>query len=74
VFAATGTVTEVTMVTNRETGQSQGFGHVTMSTEAEADNAIAQLNGTRLNGKAITVTFPTTATAVKTPITSGRRR
>jgi RNA recognition motif-containing protein len=63
VFAATGTVTEVSMVTDRSTGQMQGSGFVTMATEADATNAIAQLNGTQLNGKAMTVKVPTTVTA-----------
>ena len=54
-FAAHGTVTETNLMVDRTTNRPRGFGFVTMSTEAEAQKAIAALNGTQLDGRAITV-------------------
>ena len=54
-FAACGTVTEATLMMDRTTGRSRGFGFVTMSTVEEAQKAIAALNGKELNGRALTV-------------------
>ena len=53
-FAHCGTVEAVSIITDRETGRSKGFGFVTMS-EEDADKAIAQLNGAQLGGRALTV-------------------
>jgi len=54
-FAAHGTVTEASLMMDRTTGRSRGFGFVTMSTDEEAQKAIAALNGTELKGRALTV-------------------
>jgi len=54
-FAAHGTVTEASLMMDRASGRSRGFGFVTMSTEEEAQKAIAALNGTELKGRALTV-------------------
>jgi len=54
-FAAHGTVTEATLMMDRTSGRSRGFGFVTMSTPEEAQKAIAALNGTELKGRALTV-------------------
>jgi len=54
-FAAHGTVTEASLMMDRATGRSRGFGFVTMSTDEEAQKAIAALNGTELKGRALTV-------------------
>ena len=54
-FAAHGTVTEATLMMDRTTSRSRGFGFVTMSTPEEAQKAIAALNGTELKGRALTV-------------------
>jgi cold-inducible RNA-binding protein len=54
-FAPHGTVTEATVVTDRETGRSRGFGFVTMEEEEAAKKAIAALNGTMLDGRTIKV-------------------
>ena len=54
-FASAGTVTDVHIVTDRMTGQSRGFGFVTMSTEAEAQNAIQTLNGASVDGRTLRV-------------------
>ncbi len=54
-FAAHGTVTETNLMMDRTTNRSRGFGFVTMSTDEEAKKAIDSLNGTQLDGRAITV-------------------
>ncbi len=54
-FAQHGTVTDVHLVTDRETGRSRGFGFVTMSTTAEAESAIAAMNGVMLDGRPLKV-------------------
>ncbi len=55
LFAGSGTVTSVSVITDKYTGQAKGFGFVEMSTDAEADKAISALNGTMLNGRTLTV-------------------
>ncbi len=54
-FAAHGTVERVSIITDRMTGQSRGFGFVEMSSDEEAQAAIAALNGQDLAGRALTV-------------------
>jgi RNA recognition motif-containing protein len=54
-FAAVGTVKEVAIPTDRETGQVRGFAFVTMADASAANAAIAQLNGTMLDGRALKV-------------------
>jgi RNA recognition motif-containing protein len=55
VFEAHGPVEKVTLVTDRDTGRSRGFGFVEMTNAAEADKAIAALNGTDLGGRPLTI-------------------
>lgn len=55
LFEAHGTVERVSIVTDRDTGQPRGFGFVEMSNNAEADRAIAALNGRDLDGRALNV-------------------
>ena len=54
-FAAHGSVQDVHVVMDRETGQARGFGFVTMGSQAEATAAIAQMNGFQLDGRALRV-------------------
>jgi RNA recognition motif-containing protein len=54
-FAEAGSCDSVALITDRATGQSRGFGFVEMSTNAEAQRAIQQLNGKELKGRALTV-------------------
>lgn len=54
-FAAVGEVREVAMPTDRETGQARGFAFVTMGSAQAANDAIAQLNGTMLDGRPLRV-------------------
>lgn len=53
-FETFGTVHDVALITDRETGRSRGFGFVVMD-EAAGGAAIEQLNGKDLGGRAITV-------------------
>jgi RNA recognition motif-containing protein len=54
-FVAYGTVSSSQVITDRETGQSRGFGFVEMSSEDEAQKAISSANGQSLNGRTLTV-------------------
>jgi len=55
-FAATGhEVSEAKIVLDRDTGRPRGFAFVEMTTEAGAQNAIAELNGRDLQGRQIAV-------------------
>jgi RNA recognition motif-containing protein len=54
-FGQHGTVETVRLITDRDSGQSKGFGFVEMRTDAEASAAIRELNGTELEGRAIKV-------------------
>jgi RNA recognition motif-containing protein len=54
-FEAHGAVDKVSIVTDRETGRSRGFGFVEMTDSSAADRAIAALNGTELGGRTLTV-------------------
>jgi cold-inducible RNA-binding protein len=55
LFEAHGTVERVNLMTDRETGRSRGFAFVEMTDAAEADRAIAALNGHNLGGRALNV-------------------
>lgn len=55
MFAAHGAVKSAQVIMDRETGRSKGFGFVEMDNGAEADAAIAALNGQQVNGRALTV-------------------
>ena len=55
LFEAHGAVEKITLVTDRDTGRSRGFGFVEMANASEADKAIATLNGTDLGGRTLTI-------------------
>lgn len=55
LFAAVGTVTSCNIIEDRDTGRSRGFGFVEMSSEADGENAIAQLNGKEIDGRELKV-------------------
>lgn len=54
-FSYYGGVERVNIVTDRDSGQPRGFAFVEMTNSAEAEAAIAQLNGADLNGRAMNV-------------------
>jgi cold-inducible RNA-binding protein len=55
LFEAHGTVESVSLITDRDTGRSKGFGFVEMTNDAEAQKAIAAVNGKDIDGRALTV-------------------
>jgi len=54
-FAQAGTVTSATVITDKMTGRSRGFGFVEMGSDAEAQAAIEMWNGKEMNGRTLTV-------------------
>ena len=55
LFAQSGTVNEVVLIKDRDTGSSKGFGFVTMSSQEEANKAIQQFNGQSLGSRELKV-------------------
>jgi RNA recognition motif-containing protein len=55
LFSQAGTVESASVVEDRETGRSRGFGFVEMATNEEGQAAIAQFNGKEVNGRSLTV-------------------
>jgi RNA recognition motif-containing protein len=55
LFAGVGEVESVSIITDRRSGRSKGFGFVEMATEEQAQAAISQLNGTTLDDRQINV-------------------
>lgn len=55
IFAAHGTVESASVITDKFTDRSRGFGFVEMSTQEEAEKAIAALNGSQMGGRSLTV-------------------
>src|SRR5438445_580446 len=55
MFEAHGQVDRVSIMTDRDTGRSRGFGFVEMTNAEDGDKAIAALNGTQLGGRTLNV-------------------
>jgi RNA recognition motif-containing protein len=55
LFEAHGTVNRVSIVTDRDSGQSRGFGFVEMANDSEGEQAIAAINGRELDGRTLNV-------------------
>lgn len=55
LFETHGAVERVSIVTDRDTGQPRGFGFVEMTNDADAEQAIAALNGVAYKGRGLTV-------------------
>ena len=55
VFAQAGAVESAAVVTDRDTGQSRGFGFVEMATAEEAAEAVKQFNGKEIDGRTLKV-------------------
>lgn len=54
-FAPYGEVADVRVITDRDSGQSRGFGFVTMGSDQEAKNAMTSMNGSMIDGRALRV-------------------
>jgi RNA recognition motif-containing protein len=54
-FVQFGTVESVTIITDRDTGQSKGFGFLELATQQEATSAIAKMNGCDMDGRTLKV-------------------
>jgi RNA recognition motif-containing protein len=54
-FSAFGTVTNATVIKDRDSGRSKGFGFVEMASDTEAQAAIAGLNGKDVKGRALKI-------------------
>lgn len=54
-FASAGAVTSATIIKDRDTGRSKGFGFVEMGSDSEAEQAISTLNGADFGGRAMVV-------------------
>ena len=57
IFVAHGSVETATVITDKYTNTSRGFGFVEMSSQEEAEKAIEALNGTELQGRTLNVNF-----------------
>ena len=55
LFGTVGTVDSANIIEDRETGRSRGFGFVEMPSDAEGQDAIAQLNGKEIDGRTLKV-------------------
>jgi len=55
VFSEYGEVDSASIITDRDTGRSRGFGFVEMPDDGEANNALKSLNGSELGGRTLTV-------------------
>jgi len=57
MFSIHGTVNTVTIVTDQVSGESKGYGFITMTDDTGAERAIAGLNGASIDGRTISVRF-----------------
>ncbi len=57
LFAEAGTVTEVALIKDRDSGASKGFAFVTMGSQDEANTAIQQLNGRSVDNRELRVSI-----------------
>jgi RNA recognition motif-containing protein len=55
LFSAYGEISTASIISDKFTGQSKGFGFVEMPQESQAREAISELNGKEINGRALTV-------------------
>jgi RNA recognition motif-containing protein len=76
LFAKAGQVASVTLITDRDTGNSKGFGFVEMNTQVEAEQAITMLNGFNLGDRVLKVNLakPREDRAGGSSRQSGRKR
>jgi RNA recognition motif-containing protein len=55
LFEQFGEVSNVKLITDRETGRAKGFGFITMNNDSEANNAMEKLNGSEFAGRSLVV-------------------
>ncbi len=55
IFGKCGTVESVNLISDRDTGRSKGFAFVEMSSNAEANKAIQEINGSSIDGRQVKV-------------------
>ncbi len=55
LFAEHGSVAKVSIIKDRDTGNSKGFGFVEMDNQADAENAIKELDGSSVGGRNVKV-------------------
>ncbi len=55
LFSQAGTVEEATVMSERDTGRSRGFGFVEMATDADAENAVRMFDGYTMDGRQLRV-------------------
>jgi len=55
LFSQAGTVATATIITDKMTGRSRGFGFVEFESDADADNALQMFNGKEYNGRSLVV-------------------
>lgn len=55
LFSQAGTVASATIITDKMTGRSRGFGFVEFDSDADADNALSMFNGKEYNGRNLVV-------------------
>lgn|SRR3989338_4329065 len=55
MFSSYGEVSEATVISDKFSGRSKGFGFVTFSEDSAADKAISEMNGKDMEGRALTV-------------------
>jgi RNA recognition motif-containing protein len=67
LFSAHGTVNTVTIVTDKNTGESKGYGFITMTDDAGAERAIQALDGIMIDGRTINVRFAEEKQTAKHP-------
>jgi RNA recognition motif-containing protein len=73
LFAEVGTVESATVVTDRDTGQSRGFGFVEMASLDAANSALRQLNGHELDGRQLRIELANPSTGSRGPRGGGGR-
>ncbi len=76
LFAGSGTVVSASIIKDRDTDRSKGFGFVEMSTDQEAQTAINNLNGKEVDGRAMVVNIakPKTDRPARPSFGGGNRR
>ncbi|RKR83284.1 RNA recognition motif-containing protein [Mucilaginibacter gracilis] len=65
IFSIHGAVNTVTVITDKDTGESKGYGFITMTDDAGASRAITALDGVEIDGRTMSVRFAEEKNATK---------